>query len=120
MAERARLGGAMNRGDVFWYTFREPDKRRPVLILTRNLAIPYLTSVTVAPLTTRIRNIPSEVLLIPEEDGVLTVCVANMDNLQTVPKQQIGSLITSLTPDRMNEVAQALSFALALDSFMGP
>ncbi|MGC8493114.1 MAG: type II toxin-antitoxin system PemK/MazF family toxin [Syntrophobacteraceae bacterium] len=53
----------MNQGDVFWYTFKEPDKRRPVLILTRNSAIPVLSSVTIAPITSVIRSIPTEVRL---------------------------------------------------------
>ena len=57
----------MKQGDVCWYTFREPDKRRPVVVLTRNSAIPYLTSLTVAPITSTIRNVPSEVLLTPGE-----------------------------------------------------
>ena len=55
----------MNQGDVYWYTFRAPDKRRPVLILTRNSAIPFLTGVTVAPITTTVRGIPSEIFLSP-------------------------------------------------------
>lgn len=101
----------MKRGDVRWYTFREPDKRRPILVLTRTSAIAYLTSVTVAPLTTTIRDIPTEVFLSPEE-GVLTPCVVNLDNVQTVTKRQIGSLVTVLTPERMAEVEQALAFAL--------
>lgn len=67
----------MKQGDIYWYTFHAPDKRRPVLILTRNSAISYLTSVTVAQITTTIREIPSEVLLTPEADGVFEDCVVN-------------------------------------------
>lgn len=58
----------MNQGDVYWYSFKEPDKRRPVLILTRDSVIPYLNSVVVASVTTTIRSIPSEVIL-TEDDG---------------------------------------------------
>ena len=76
----------MKRGEVRWYTFRGPDKRRPVLILTRNSAIPFLGGVTVAPVTMTIRDIPSEALLTPEEDGVPALCAVNLDNLQTVQK----------------------------------
>ena len=64
----------MNQGDVYWYTFRTPDKRRPVLVLTRNSALPVLTGITVAPLTTTIRGIPTEVILTPAEDGVAADC----------------------------------------------
>lgn len=106
----------MNRGDVRWYTFHEPDKRRPVLVLTRDSAIPYLTGITIAPLTSTIRDIPTEVFLSPDDDGVLTPCAVNLDNIQTVPKRQVGSLITSLSPNRMGEVEDAMAFALGMTS----
>ncbi|MCB0092395.1 MAG: type II toxin-antitoxin system PemK/MazF family toxin, partial [Caldilineaceae bacterium] len=75
----------MNRGEVRWYTFRAPDRRRPVLLLTRNAAIGFLTNVTVAPLTTNVRDIPTEVFLSPDDDGVPSICAVNLDNIQTVP-----------------------------------
>lgn len=105
----------MNQGDVYWYTFRSPDKRRPVLILTRNSAISYLTSVTVAQITTAIRAVPSEVTLTPGEDGVLEECV-NAYNLQTIQKARVGELITQLSPERMREVRAAIEFALGFDA----
>lgn len=105
----------MKRGDIRWYTFRPPDKRRPVLILTRNSAIPALTGLTIAPLTTTIRDIPTEVVLTPERDGVLSVSAVNLDNVQTVPKDGIGGLIASLAADRMTAVESALCFALGMD-----
>lgn len=105
----------MRQGEVRWYTFKEPDKRRPVLILTRNSAIPFLHTVTVAPITTTIRDIPSEVLL-TREDGLSSDCALNLDNVQTVPKAGIGPLIALLTPLRMREVKLALSFALGFDA----
>ena len=106
----------MKQGDVYWYAFRAPDKRRPVLLVTRNFAIPLLINVTVAPLTTTIRNIPSEVLLTPEEDGVPETCVVNTDNLQTIQKQNLGTFITSLSPERMKEVRDAIKFSLGFDN----
>lgn len=105
----------MIRGEVRWYTFRAPDKRRPVLILTRSSALNFLTGITVAPLTTVIREIPTEVLLTPQEDGVIEPCVVNLDNLQTIQKEQVGRLITTLSPLRMTDVEQALCFALGMD-----
>ena len=107
------MGGTMRRGEVRWYTFREPDKRRPVLILTRDSAISYLNALTVAPITTTIRHIPSEVYLTPE-DGLLTECVANLDNIQTVPKRKLGALVSLLSPERMVELNQAIAFALGI------
>ena len=104
----------MRRGEVRWYTFEPPDKRRPVLILTRNSAISFLTWVTVAPLTTTVRNIPTEVFLSPAEDGVLAPCAVNLDNVQTIPKHKIGDLVTTLSSERLGEVEQALVFALGM------
>jgi mRNA interferase MazF len=86
-----------------------------VLILTRDSAIGFLNALTVAPITTTIRDIPSEVLLTPD-DGLLSDCVANMDNIQTVPKHRLGSMISSLSLERMEEVNQAIAFALGLDA----
>lgn len=103
----------MERGEVRWYTFQEPDKTRPVLILTRNSAIRYLNAVTVAPITTTIRDVPSEVKLSPE-DGMPTDCAANFYNLQTVPKRKLGAWITTLSPDKLTEVDQAIQFSLGV------
>ena len=104
----------MNRGDVCWYNFKNPDKKRPVLVLTRDSAITVLNSITIAPITSTIRSIPTE-LVLTEEDGLPHTCAANFDNLQTVPKGQIGDRITRLSRRRMQEAAAAVSFALALD-----
>ena len=104
----------MNRGDVCWYTFKAPDKKRPVLILMRESAISVLNSVTIAPITSTIRSIPTE-LLLTKQDGVPHTCAANFDNLQTVPKSNIGDRITRLTSRRMKEAAAAVSFALGFD-----
>jgi mRNA interferase MazF len=104
----------VNRGDVCWYNFKTPDKKRPVLVLTRDSAIAVLNAVTIAPITSTIRSIPTE-LVLTEEDGLPQTCAANFDNLQTVPKGQIGDRITRLSRRRMQEAAAAVSFALALN-----
>ena len=104
----------MNRGDVCWYNFKTPDKKRPVLVLTRDSAITVLNSVTIAPITLTIRSIPTE-LVLTEEDGLPHTCAANFDNLQTVSKGQIGDRITRLSRRKMQEAAAAVSFALALN-----
>jgi mRNA interferase MazF len=105
----------VNRGDVCWYTFKAPDKKRPVLILTRDSAIAILNSVTIAPITSTIRSIPTEVVL-TKDDGMRDTCAANFDNLQTVPKNNIGDRIVRLTPRKMMEVRAAVSFALGFDN----
>jgi mRNA interferase MazF len=104
----------VNRGDVCWYTFKTPDKKRPVLILTRDSAIAVLHSVTVAPITSTIRSIPTEVVL-TEADGLPHICAANFDNLQTVPKSNIGDRIARLTTRKMKEAGAATLFALGFD-----
>ena len=104
----------MRRGEIYWYTFRTPDKRRPVLVLTRNSALSFLTSVTVAPLTTTIRDIPTEVVLTPDEDGVATLCAVNLDNIQTISRHQLKERITSLSAPRLREVDAAIRFALGV------
>jgi mRNA interferase MazF len=103
----------MKRGDIRWYRFPHPDKQRPVLILSRNSVIGYLGEVTVAPVTSTVRDIPSEVFL-SRHDGMLHDCAVNCDHIQTVAKSNLGGLITSLSSARMTEVGQAIRFALDL------
>jgi mRNA interferase MazF len=62
----------MNRRELRWYTFQPPDKRRPVLILTRDSVIDVLTGITIAPVTSTIRNIPTEVMLTPDEERCIS------------------------------------------------
>ena len=106
----------MKRGEVRWYTFEMPDKRRPVLVLTRNSAISFLTGITIAPITSTVRDIPTEVFLTPEDDGVLAPCAVNLDTMQTVPRHKIGALITTLSTEQMAQVERALAFALGMAS----
>lgn len=110
------MGRSMKQGEIYCHTFRPPDKRRPVLILTRNSVIPYLSSVTVAPLTTRIRDISSQVTLTPDEDGVSEESAVSMDNIQTIQKADIGQFITTLSSDKMRDVRDTIEFALGLDT----
>ena len=106
----------MRRGEVRWYTFSQPDKKRPVVILTRDTVIDYLGEVTVAPVTSTMRDIPSEVLLL-RADGMPRDCAINLDHIQTVAKGRIGALITTLSAEKMVMLRQALLFALGFDDF---
>jgi len=101
----------MRRGEIRWYEFRPPDKRRPVLILTRDSVLDVLGEVTIAPTTGTIRNIPSEVLL-TEADGMTQTCAINLDHVQTVQRSKLGALITTLKPEKLEQVRVALLFAL--------
>jgi len=109
------MPGDPARGDVRWYRFECPDKRRPVVILTRDSALEFLAEVTIAPITTAIRDIPTEVLL-PEQGGMPRPCAVNLDHVQTVSRGKIGALITALSPSRMDEIRDALLFALGFPS----
>ena len=103
----------MKRGDIRWYKFRAPDKKRPILILSRDSILEYLGEVTVAPITTTVRDIPSEVFL-SRDHGMPRDCAINFDHIQTVSKGKIGSLITTLSPEKLEQVRQAILFALDL------
>lgn len=103
----------MKRGEIRWYRFRRPDKKRPVLILSRDFVIEYLDEITIAPVTAVVRDIPSEVLL-SRDDGMPADCAINFDYIQTVAKAKIGALITALPAAKMAEVSKAVSFALEL------
>ena len=107
------MGRFMKRGEVRWYTFKHPDKKRPVVILTRNSILEYLGEVTIAPVTATIRDIPSEVLL-SRLDGMHNDCAINCDHIQTVSKSNVGSMIISLSKEKLSEVRDAINFALNL------
>ncbi len=106
----------MRRGEVRWYRFPQPNRRRPVLILTRDSALDFLSDVTVAPITSTVRDIPTEVVL-GEADGMPRECAVNLDHVQTVPQGKIGALIIRLSPQRMEHVRAALLFALGFGSY---
>lgn len=104
----------MIRGSICYHTFKEPDKRRPALILTRSSVIPYLNAITVAPITTTVRDNDSSVWL-DESDGMPEICAINFDLIQTVPKARLGKIITHLSDERMQEVFDAIKFAFGYD-----
>ena len=99
----------MIQGDVCYYTFKAPDKRRPCVILTRSVLIPDFNAITIAPITTTIRNADSQVTL-NEFDGMREDCVVNLASIQTVSKDKLGTLITHLSPERMREIREAIEF----------
>ena len=103
----------MKRGEIRWYKFKAPDKKRPVLILTRDSVIEYLGEITIAPVTSTIRNIPSEVFL-SRDDGMTKDCAINFDHIQTVSKSRIGPLITRLSIRKLEQVKKTIQFALGL------
>lgn len=105
------MARGLERGEVRLLQFPAPDKQRPVLILTRGSALGYLSRVTVAPITSTIRGVPSEVLL-GTDDGMKNACVVNLHNVVTVSQSTVGKRVGRLSPARMREVCAALGFAL--------
>ncbi len=106
----------MIQGDICWYKFKEPNKERPVLILTRTDLIPLLNAVIVAEITTNIRDNDSE-LWIDESDGMPERCTVNFTNIQTVPKAKIGAMITHLAQARLKEIRDGVEFIFNLQAF---
>ena len=96
------------------YQFSSPDKERPVLVLTRESALGYLTTATVAPVTSTVRGVPSEVM-IGVEEGMKAPCVVNLHNMVTVDQQKLGRRVAQLGQKRMQEVCAALQFSLGCD-----
>jgi mRNA interferase MazF len=84
-------------------------------VLTRNSAIEYLSTVTVAPITTTIRGVPSEVML-NEDDGMKTACAVNLHNAVTAAQEHLGKRVAQLSSARMREVCAALRFAVGCDA----
>ena len=105
------MAGQLERGEVRLYRFPSPDKERPVLILTRRSALGYLAQVTVAPITSTIRGVPSEVAL-GTADGMKQACAVNLHNVVTVAKDGLGRRVAQLGAERMRDVCAALAFAL--------
>jgi mRNA interferase MazF len=105
------VAGRIERGDIRLVTFPRPDKPRPVLVLTRDSAIGYLSRVTVAPLTSSIRGVPSEVAVGPD-DGLKQPSAVNLHNVLTIDKRQVGRRVARLGADRMRQVCGALAFAV--------
>ena len=114
MGKGRGVAGRVSRGDVRLYRFSPPDKRRPVVVLTRDSAIAYLSTVTVAPITLTIRGVPSEVTL-DEDDGMKTACAVNLHNAVTISQQRLGKRVARLSSSRMHEICVALQFSLGCD-----
>ena len=108
------MAGTLARGEVRLYRFAPPDKRRPVVVLTRGSALGYLSTVTVAPITSTIRGVPSEVVL-NQEDGMKAPCAVNLHNAVTISRNRLGKRVAQLSSVRMDEICGALGFALGCD-----
>lgn len=113
------MARGLARGDVRLHHFSPPDKTRPVVVLTRDSVMGLLSKVTVAPITSTIRGVPSEVVL-SEADGMKTPCAVNLHNTITVYQSQMGKRVTQLGPERMGDICAALRFALGCEPSEAP
>ena len=104
----------MRRGEIWWAELEPPTGRRPVVLLSRDEAYSVRSLIIVAPVTTRIRHIASEVPLGPA-DGMPQECVANLDTITTIPKDCLVSRITTLSNKNLREVEAAIRFALGME-----
>jgi mRNA interferase MazF len=97
----------VKRGEIRWYTFRLPDKRRPVLILTRSELVDRLGELIVVPATRTVRGIDTEIVLGPE-DGMPVACALNFDHVALAPRDRLGPVICELPVPRWPDVRIAL------------
>jgi mRNA interferase MazF len=97
----------VKRGEIRWYTFRSPDKRRPVMILARTEVAASLNELIVVPVTRTIRGLSTEVVL-TEDDGMPTACALNFDHIALAQRDRLGSVLCALRDERWSEVQQAL------------
>ncbi len=100
----------MRRGEVRWYTFRLPDKRRPVMILTRNEVIGSLNELIVVPATRTVRGLATEVIL-TYDDGMPVTCALNFDHISLAQQDRLGPALCNLPEGRWHEVQNALLLA---------
>ena len=104
----------MKRGEIWWAELESPVGRRPVLLLSRDEAYSVRDLVIVAPVTTRVRHIPSEVSL-NLEDGLPKPCVINLDTIATIAKVSLVDKLTTLSAEKLRAVEVALHFALGME-----
>jgi mRNA interferase MazF len=104
------LASGVNRGDIWLHTFHSPDKRRPVLVISRQSVIPLIRTVMVAPITTRAHGVPSEVE-VGVDEGLKTPSVVNLDHVQTVEQGSLRHYVGSVSSRKMDEVCLALARA---------
>ncbi len=104
----------MRRGEVWWAEQPHPIGRRPVVLLSRDEAYKVRNAVTIAQVTTTVRNIPVEVYL-DESDGLPKKCVVNLDTITTIRKELLLERICSLKPGKIEQINKAIKFALSLE-----
>ena len=103
------------RGEVWWCELAEVE-RRPVVVLSRDAAIPRLRRALIGPCTTTIRGLPSEVLLEPEADPVPRTSVVNLDSVESVSIASLVERLGRVSDDRMRQICGALDIAVGCET----
>lgn len=111
MGERRCMAREINRGEIWFYQFKAPDKLRPVIVVSRQIVIGLLHTVMVAPITSTIHGAPSEVLAGIDE-GLKTDSAVNCDHIQTVEKIKLKRFVGRLSKEKMQSVCKALKIAM--------
>jgi mRNA interferase MazF len=105
------VAGQVARGEVWLHRFAPPDKRRPVVVISRQDVINLISTVLVAPVTSTVRGLPSEVPL-DVADGMKGPCAVNLDHVHAVRKTDLSRCVATLDPSRMTEICRAMSVAI--------
>ncbi|HIC91991.1 MAG TPA: type II toxin-antitoxin system PemK/MazF family toxin [Syntrophaceae bacterium] len=103
----------MRRGEVWWANLPAPIGKRPVVLLSPDEAYSIRSAVTVAEVTTKVRGIPVEVPLGPE-DGLPKRCVVNLDTMVTIRKELLTERVALLRKEKIDQINDSIKFALAL------
>ena len=103
------------RGDVWLHRFAAPGKRRPVVVISRGAALEFMSTAIVAPITSTIRGLPSEVML-DVEHGMKGPCAVNLDHVQTVHQADLKRHVSTLPPAMMARICAALAVAVGCES----
>jgi mRNA interferase MazF len=104
----------VSRGEIWGFRFAAPDKKRPVLVISRQEVIGLLHTVLVAPITSTIRGLPSEVV-VGEREGLRHASAVNLDHVQTVEKARLVGYVGNVSSDKMRDVCRALAVAVGCD-----
>jgi mRNA interferase MazF len=104
------MARTINRGEIWFFAFKPPDKQRPVLVLTRQEVIPLLSTVMVAPITSTIRGAPSEVV-VGTDEGLKRPSAVNLDHVQTVDRRRLKRFVGRLGRSKMRDVCRAVAIA---------
>ncbi len=105
----------MKRGEIWWVELGSLGQRRPVLLLSRNDAYAVRSLVLAAPITKRLRGVPSE-LRLGTAEGLPEECAANLEVITTIPKDSLVDLVAALAAEKVEAMESAIKFAMGMEA----